>query len=345
MKVLIKPNLLLTETPDKAITTHPAVIDALCKIISKEKADIWIGDSSGVQSDNRLHTDRLFDITGMKKIAEKYKARIVPFEMAGSGKVVNKKAALLKEFRVVKPVLKADYVIDVPKLKTHALVKYTGAVKNMFGCIPGGGKGRSHFIAPQEDKFCNLLLDIYEAIKPDFVLMDAIIGLEGDGPGSAGIPKKTGLILASKNGIALDFVASEIIGYHPLEILTNKFSMKRKMFDGKIEVVGEKKIRIPYKKPLILPFVKFGFLVKWFSKQALATPGVDKKKCKRCSVCKKVCPVNAIELNPYPVWDRKTCILCYCCHELCPYNAIILNKQKIINILEKTYQLAMRKLR
>ena len=170
--------------------------------------------------------------------------------------------------------------------------------------------------------------------------MDAIVGLEGDGPGSAGIPKKVGLIMASKDAVALDIVASRIIGYDPLDIKTTKYAIERGLFPSTndVEVIGEKDFKIDFKKPgkksslskkLPLPLVKFVFNL------TSLRPYVIKKKCEKCGICAQVCPVNAIELNPYPDFDRKKCVLCYCCHENCPYSAIKLSYSSLIKFLNK----------
>jgi len=220
-------------------------------------------------------------------------------------------------------------------------MKYTGAVKNMFGCIPGGGKSKKHAIAPNEDMFGKLLIDIYQNIIPHLNIMDAIIGLEGNGPGSAGTPKKVGLIIASKNAVALDIEASRIIGYNPMEIKTTEYAIKRKLFTKieDVDVIGEKNQKINFEKPTMqsnlskkipAPIVKFIFNL------TSVKPYVKKNKCKKCNVCANVCPVNAITLKPYPKFDRKKCVLCYCCHENCPYNAIKLSKSTIINFIRKT---------
>jgi ferredoxin len=164
--------------------------------------------------------------------------------------------------------------------------------------------------------------------------MDAIIGLEGNGPGTGGIPKKTGLILVSEDSCALDIVASEMIGFDPLEVYTNRYCIERSLTDPKkIEIIGGKR-KIPYKRPINAPSFAspiIGFVMK----HAAMKPYAIRKKCKRCAVCKEICPVKAIALKPYPVIDKKRCISCYCCHENCPYNAMDLRGSRIIELLQK----------
>lgn len=337
-KILLKPNVLGQKKPELAVTTHPAVIDALCRLLKENSNEIIIGDSSGIASYGGTKT--AFKICGIEEVAKKHNVTLISFEGSEKKEIADNNAKVIKKFVLAKEPFTADIIINLPKLKTHVLTKYTGAVKNMFGCVPGGGKSKKHAIAPNEDMFCNLLLDIYQNITPHLNIMDAILSLEGDGPGSAGIPKKTGLIIASKDAIALDIEASRIIGYNPLDIKTTKYAIERGLFKnaGDVEVIGEKNLKIDFKKPtakaqlasnLPKPIVRFIFNL------ASTKPNVKKNKCKKCGICAEVCPANAITLKPYPEFNRKKCVLCYCCHENCPYNAIRLSKSPTISFLEK----------
>lgn len=346
-KVLLKPNVLGQKKPETAIDTHPAVLDALCRLLKENNNEIWIGDSAGIASYGG--TKKAFEVCGIEDVAKKHKAKLISFEASKERKkIIDNEAKIIKKFILAKEPFMADLIINVPKLKTHVLTKFTGAVKNMFGCVPGGGKSEKHALAPNEDMFSNLLLDIYQNVKPHLSIMDAIIGLEGDGPGSAGKPKKVGLIIASKDAVALDIVASRIIGYDPLDIKTIKFAIERGLSPKirEVDVIGEKNIKINFKKPtakaqlasnLPKPIVKFIFNL------ASTKPYLKKNKCKRCGICAKVCPVKAITLNPYPKFNRKKCILCYCCHENCPYNAIKLSYNNLIKVYRRIKELTKKK--
>jgi len=337
-KILLKPNVLGQRKPELAITTHPTILDALCKLLKENNNEIWIGDSSGIADYGG--TQKAFEICGIEAVAKKHNAKLISFEGSEKKEIIDNNAKIIKKFILAKEPFDADLIINLPKLKTHILMKYTGAIKNMFGCVPGGGKSKKHAIAPNEESFGQLLIDIYKNITPHLNIMDAIVSLEGDGPGSAGTPKKTGLILASKDAVALDIEASRIIGYGPLDIKTTKYAIERNLFSKieDVEVIGEKNIKIDFKKPtgrtklenkIPKPILKFLFNL------ASTKPYVKKNKCKKCGICAKVCPVDAIKLEPYPKFNRKKCILCYCCHENCPYNAIGLDKSSIITFLQK----------
>jgi len=335
-KVLIKPNMLNPYKPEEAITTHPSIVDAVCKILKENKCRIIIGDSSGFFQQGG--TRRSFKVAGIEAVAKKYNAELAPFEATKIITIKDKNAVVLKEINISSVLKDVDLIINLPKLKTHTLTKYTGAVKNLFGCVPGALKQRYHLIGKNEKGFCNLLLDIYQNIKPGLNIMDGVIGIEGNGPGREGKIKKAGLIISSENAVALDIIASEIIGFKPRDILTNKYALERRLFNGKIEVLGEKNIKVPYKKPIIARSHLPSFLSNFIYIIVQAYPYLNKEKCKKCGLCATICPVGAIKMKEYPLFNRRKCIACFCCNELCPSAAISLKRPKIIEILSYVWR-------
>lgn len=335
--VLLKPNILGSHKPEEYITTHPSVVEAVCKLLKNKKLKLIIGDSAGMGIAGG--TKAAMITAGMGKIADKYKAKLIPLESAKCKVIQNKNSRFLKTINISCIPLEADYIINLPKLKTHTLMRYTGAVKNMFGTVPGGSKTHYHRIAAEEEKFAHLLLDVYRNVIPQLNIMDGVYGIEGNGPGTGGKKRKAGIILASKNAFALDFVASKIIGFNPLDIKTNKLALQRNIFDGKIDVLGEKNISVNFKKPVKIEGMFPKFIADWVFKQVVAYPEINNDKCKICMICVKVCPAKTIKMkDKYPFVYRKNCINCYCCHELCPYNAINLKRSFIIDILAKIKQ-------
>ena len=339
-KVLLKPNVLSARKPEAAITTHPSIVAAVCRILKPMKVKVMIGDSSGMGRYG--YTTNALEASGMKNVAERFNAELISFEGL-SKKVKIKGARILKKANIAKPVLDADYILNLPKLKTHTLMRYTGAVKNMFGCIPGGGKSHCHVTAPKEEQFGDLLLDLYSRVTPHLNIIDGVVGIEGNGPGSAGIRKKTNLIGASKDAVALDIVVSEIIGFDPMEIKTNKLARERGIFKDKVDVVGEKNIKVKYKQPLKIKVP--AFIERFMFRQAMLRPHIMRDRCKACGICIKACPAKTIKLvkGKARIFD-KNCIRCYCCHELCPYNAIEL-KRPLMRILIDIGKAVLQRLR
>jgi len=318
-KVLIKPNVvMLSQEKGKqnAISTHPSLIEAVCKFLKENECKIYIGESSF------MNTEYALKKAGIADIAKKYKARLLVFEQEKLVNIQDKKAKILKKFPVARILKEVDYIIDMPKMKTHTLAHVTLGIKNLYGLIPGGLKQRLHNKAKNE-KFSEILVDIYQNFPPQLTILDGIIGMEGHGPAS-GIPKHVGLILASKNTVALDIAASKIMGFKPEEIHTTRFAIKRKLYPSyNFQLVGLNRLPIiHFKKP---------WTRKELSKEMISTfkekPIVcDTTKCIKCGICAKHCPAKAIKLAPYPIIDKKKCIRCFCCMEICPKHALSLKE-------------------
>jgi len=210
-KIVLKINLLQPAKPEKAVTTHPSIVAAVAGLVKNEGAIPVIADSPGAgYKYNKKSLEKIYNISGIYKTAQKTDIELnfdTTFET-----VSFPQGKLIKRFEVINPVLKADGVFNLCKLKTHLFMHMTGAVKNNFGVIPGLLKPGYHAKLHDTGHFANMLLDLMEYVSPRVSIMDAVIGMEGEGPGAAGEPRHIGLLLASKNPLALDIVAGEIIG-------------------------------------------------------------------------------------------------------------------------------------
>ncbi|MFH1054105.1 MAG: DUF362 domain-containing protein [Candidatus Woesearchaeota archaeon] len=331
-RILIKPNVLGAYEPEVHVTTHPKIVEAMIRILLANNNKIIIGDSSGVRISGG--TDLCLQKAGFKDLQKKYEVEVRSFEEPGSDIYEDDGNKVLKKIHLTKIIGKVDYIINVPKLKSHQLTRYTGGVKNLFGCVPGGLKQECHVKAPNPEEFSQLLVDIYSLVRPKLILniMDGIIGLEGAGPGPSGEKINTGLIIVSQDAVALDIACSKIIGLNPKEVYTTQFAVKRELFNKNIKTnINIPTIKYIIPKPLPLP----RFITKYFARFGHHKPVVNKEKCKSCSYCSKVCPPQALTMKKYPVLDYDKCIYCYCCHENCPHGAIYLKD----NIFLKVYKL------
>ena len=317
MKVLIKPNVV-GSFPKKQIatTTNPALVEGVCKILKQKGCKIFIGDSPFTNA------EASFKASGIDRIALKY-GKLVIFEQDKTKNITNKKGKILKNFKISKTLADADLVINMPKLKTHVLTKFTGSVKNLYGVILGGMKQRIHTMAKGDKNFSQVLIDIYQNVKPELTIMDAVIGMDGEGPTSGNI-KKVGLILASKSGIALDIAATKMIGLPPHEVNTIKEAIARKIYpDYEFELVGLNKLpKLKFKIPHEARETQKKLDVMGIERRIIC----NTKKCVKCRMCEKHCPTKSIHLNPYPEVNAKTCIRCFCCIEICPQDAMGLEK-------------------
>ena len=320
-RVLVKPNILGPFPPERGVTTDPKLISAIVKNLKICKAkEIIVGDNSG-----SIHFDplKIAKVTGILDASDGCFTNIAKevIEVKVNSKYIDK-------LFVSKPVVEADYIINVPKFKTHSLTTITGAIKNMFGIIPGGKKAQLHTLSRSIYEFAELLVDIYQIRIPDLNIMDAIIGMEGVGP-TNGEPRIINKIIASDNGISLDSVMATMMGLKPESIELLQIAQKRNLGEidiSKIDIDGKLEIISGYKIPnngLLQKIRKAA--VPYIFNFAKVKPLVDHNKCKRCERCIKVCPVFAMNLNnSFPEVDRKKCISCFCCEEHCPYGAIIL---------------------
>jgi len=329
-KVLLKVNMLNADPPEKAVTTHPAVLRAVIRAVKEVKGEILVGEAPGIAYED---IEKAWQITGLKKVAEEEGAKVINFHKVET--IDNSQNKEVPTLHLAGEVLGSDVVISLPKLKTHNFTLFTGAIKNLYGCIPGFHKKELHRLVPRPEDFARLMIDVFSAIKPDFAIMDGIVGMEGDGP-AAGSPREIGAVLASQDLVALDAVASYIIGYDSFEVDSTRIATERGLGEGKLEKIevkgaslSELKIKdyqlasnintLLKKMPGFILFA-FRHLAPWVSK---IKPVIDKDSCTNCGVCIEHCPTEAMKIGKdCPVIDIKRCIKCFCCQEFCLQRAV-----------------------
>ncbi|MBC7844991.1 MAG: DUF362 domain-containing protein, partial [Flavobacterium sp.] len=233
MYILVKPNLLRKNKPEDCVTTHPAIVEAVCSYLMDLGCKVIIGDSPAGPL-NKKSLEGIYRASGMEDVAKRLGCEI--FNDISYEEVINEKALMLKKMQVISVVQKVDYVVDVAKMKTHCMMTYSGAVKNLFGVIPGLIKADYHLKLNDERNFANHLVDICEYVAPLFCVIDAIDAMEGDGP-SNGEKKHVGLIFASDNAYAIDSVAVRVAGIAPSLVPTITVAKDRKLFDDDISSI------------------------------------------------------------------------------------------------------------
>jgi uncharacterized protein (DUF362 family)/NAD-dependent dihydropyrimidine dehydrogenase PreA subunit len=321
--ILVKPNLIGAFTPERAATTDPRLIFEIVNKLKKCNAkEVIVGDNSG-----SIHTDHL----KIAKITKMLDASMGCFANISKEVIeVNVISRFIDKLFISKPVIDVDYIINVPKFKTHSLTTITGAIKNMFGIIPGGKKAQLHTLTRSIKEFAELLVDIYQIRIPDLNIMDAIIGMEGVGP-TNGNPRVINKIISSDNGVSLDSVMATMMGLKPESIELLQEAKKRNLGEiniSNIELDGELKVIPGFKTPNngILQRIRKVAVPHIFNFAAVK-PIINQSKCKKCGRCVEVCPTSAMNFNKrngFPEADRKKCISCFCCEEHCPHGAIIL---------------------
>jgi len=334
--VVLKPNFLMASAVEKAIITHPAFFRAVAQVVRDHGGRVVLAESPAMGS-----VDRVIKKGGYGPVLEEMNVAIPG--NGQTGVVFNPKQRRFRRFEVLRPILDADLVVNLPKLKTHGLTTITCATKNLFGAIPGLEKSRWHMKAPGKQAFAELLVDLSEALlfgsskpKPILHLVDAVVGQEGNGPGPSGTPRKIGAVLASTNAVAADCVAADLLGFDPRSVPSVATGFERDLgvsSPDEIECIGEEigRMRLHAVKPArhnvsTATYDRWPFNRKRFRNLVTSRPVPQQERCTLCYQCKAICPAGAIEeaegTRKVPGYDYEKCIRCYCCMEICPEAAI-----------------------
>jgi len=346
-RVALKPNLLNASAPDKAVVTNPAFFAAAVRIVKAHGGTPVLVESPAFQSLERVAAKTGYDAI----IAAE---RLEVFDNRSVAVIMNDEARRFKRFEVARPLLEADILFNLPKLKTHAITRLTCAVKNLFGTIPGLAKSRWHMRAGTGDEFPELILDLYGALSAIFSgkrsmlhLVDGIMGMEGDGPGPSGTPRKIGVVLAGTDAVAVDSVAAGLIGLDSANIANISSAAARGLGVGRMEDIEIKGVELldiavrDFKVPAsrlssrLRDYVlKMDALRNLWVEKPLPSPD----RCTLCYQCRTICPAEAIgtaeDGASVPKYDYTACIRCYCCMEICPEAAIRLEKGKLQRIMD-----------
>lgn len=333
--ILLKPNLLNGAVPEKAVTTHPAVFGAVARcLIECGFNDLSYGDGPGVGAPSE---EKVLSVTGLQSEAEKYKLTKSDFSETQTVEYPSGKVA--RKFNLAKGALNADAIISICKMKTHALENITGALKNQYGCVATVNKGAGHVKYPNSKIFADMIADLNSLLKPRLFIMDGILAMEGNGPGS-GDPIHMDVILISTDPVALDTMFSELVYLDPKSVPTtvsgynaglgtmNLDEIEVLTFEGTMtpaeaqQKYGNPNFNVKRKEA---KFWQVGAAISTMAQQ-LEKPVVDLNKCIACGICEKSCPVEGKAVksgNGHKAeYDYSKCIRCYCCQEMCPAQAI-----------------------
>ncbi len=354
-RVLIKPNLLAPASSADAVTTHPAVVQAVIEAVQSVGGKAYIGDSSMHGS-----LQQVAEVSGIMKVVQNTGAELLPMEKK---KILTWEGAhTCPAFAVSAEAMEMDLIINLAKLKTHTLTGLTAAVKNCYGLIVGNYKRYYHLRHPGVGDFGHMLLDLYLNIKPSLSLVDAVVAMEGLGPRN-GRPRNLGALLASPDGLALDAACARLVGYVPgevsvLEAAVKRGYLKRDLSD--VEISG------PFQELCLQDFDKgasgrgWSFLWRYMPARLREIRELYRpwphigSRCTHCKTCLDHCPVGCIFRQPASSCkegskrikdgrnkhgnnvgqevifiDHSSCIRCYCCQEVCPQNAVELKRKKM----------------
>jgi uncharacterized protein (DUF362 family)/Pyruvate/2-oxoacid:ferredoxin oxidoreductase delta subunit len=352
-RVAVKPNLVMKKKPEYAATTHPVVLEAMLRILKESASEIIIAESPpGIYSEQTLKS--FYNGCGITEVAEKLGIKL-NFDTSYRS-VPLPDASIAKGFDLISPILDADVIVNLAKLKTHALTKYSGAVKNYFGTVPGIQKVETHARFPDYNDFGMMLTDLaafHVGSKPTYNLLDGITAMEGNGP-TGGSPKKLGVLISGRNPFSVDVAGAHIAGLDNIVMLEDA---KRRGYTDEVanlklicDLPLEKYIADSFTPPdsiddlpsgnsmiLFVSRLFGGRIFKWLRPR----PEVDEKTCVGCGECARSCPKMTIEMRKKSKNQKgnkafiiqENCIKCYCCQELCPFKAVKIRKNPLMKLL------------
>lgn len=346
MKVLLKCNLLMRKKPEECVTTHPAVVQAMALLVKSAGATPIIADCPGGPYMEKM-LKIVYKGCGMIEASERSSAILnLNTDIVD---VFVPEAKIAKKITVASVVKEADAIISLPKLKTHGMCLFTGAVKNMFGIIPGMTKMEYHFRMNKIDDFSDMLIDVCMFANPVLSVMDAVIGMEGNGP-SAGIPRAIGAIISGCSPYAVDVAATDLVGIDSRRVTTIVKAEERGLCSARPEDIAflgdlfSKPYISDFKLPesarrgllsKILDVTGKSGLSKWLKPRVEPKPVIIRERCIGCGDCERCCPPKAISMKSgKPQIDLDKCIKCYCCQELCPEKAVEIGRNWAFKLFE-----------
>jgi len=327
-RILLKPNILAGDSPEKAVTTHPAVLEGCIRLFQEGGAAVRFGDSPGFEGAAQAARRSGLQEAGIRTGAE-------PGEFSASSPMSNPGGKLVSSFPIARAIQGCDGIVNLPKMKTHQLTRITGAVKNLFGCIPGKRKALYHVQFQDVMDFSSFLVELALRLRPRLHVMDGVVAMEGNGPRS-GDPKPMDVLIMSEDPVAVDATFCRLVAMNPEFVPTTVIGRRAglgKYQDHEIEYVGDSieaftrpDFRLVRKPVYSNASYAYYNIIKTL---VLPKPVIDPAQCVKCGLCVNACPVPEKALRfrrgrreRPPVHHYDLCIRCYCCQEVCPHDAI-----------------------
>ncbi len=325
-RVLIKPNLLKARPPEAAVTTHPEVVRAVIKLVQEAGGSAVVGDSPGMGD-----LKKVAEKAGILSVVDEEGAELADLDEA----VQVKNNGRFQRFEIARQAYEADAIINLPKFKTHGMTTLTGAVKNLFGCVPGKRKVQWHFnTGVNHQLFMTMLVELSAVLAPRLTIMDAIVSMEGNGPGS-GTPCPIGVIIAGRDPVGVDTVSAHLVGVAPESLPILRAATEAGIGEARldrIKVLGDPLASAAVSRFLLPPHAHLEWRLPEWARKSLkhaftTKPLINPDQCIQCGICQGHCHQGAIEVKGEKLEIRyRDCIRCFCCQEFCPQGAITVGK-------------------
>ncbi len=315
-KILIKPNFLAPAKPERAMTTHPLVVRAVVEYVLQRGAVPLVADSPGMGTFERLLREG-----GYSEALNGLDVELRPFRESIQVDI----GEPFGRIAIAREAVEADAVINLPKLKTHAMMMLTLGVKNLFGCVVGLTKVQWHMRSGvNRHLFARLLVQICRVVHPTVTLMDGVLGMEGQGPGRSGTPRRLGLLVAGASAPAVDMAVCRLLQVPADDLPTHRAAAELGLAPRDVAISGDFKPVMDFKLPVLGPLTFGpGLIQPFIRKHFVQRPVVEAGKCRMCGECWRHCPAKAIAPHASViVFDYDRCIRCYCCVEMCPHGAL-----------------------
>ncbi len=338
MRVLVKPNLLSDCAPERAVTTHPALLKAVVKRLKSRQVRVSVGDSPA----SAIRLANVWESTGVKAVCDALDVPLINFEQTGSRSLSRRGFV----FQIANEVLDADVIVNLPKIKTHGLTVLTAGVKNLYGVLPGYQKTQRHREYPHPDRFGRYVRALVDVLPPVLTIADGVVGMHGEGP-SNGAPVNLGFLAAASDPVSLDFALCRLLGIRPGKV-PYLVDDAQEGWESRLRYAGTPgtEIAIPeFKLPRVSPLRWVPeSLVRLLSPLVWVRPTFN-SHCILCGRCVAACPMKAIELptastpatgearKPLPELKPRLCIGCCCCHEVCPSNAVVMRQSPAMRLV------------
>lgn len=340
MLAVVKPNLVIKAKPEEAVTTHPNLVAAVGRCLKKAGARVLIAESPGGPYTPAVMKS-IFAACGYPELAKREGFEL--YTACKSREVSLPDGKRCRRMTVLEPFLDGDYIVNLAKLKTHCMLDMSGAVKNLFGAVPGLMKPELHCRFPEREAFAEMIVDLCELIRPQLSVIDAVEAMQGNGP-TGGEKRFVGALVASKSPYAADLAAASLIGFSPMELPLLRNAADRGLCPQSLAELDMRggapleALRVPDFKRAESSSTDFlmrlpAFLRPFAKKVTTPAPKIRTKDCVGCGKCAESCPRHTIRIREKKAEIHyQECIRCFCCHEMCPKRAIDIRRLGLFNL-------------